>query len=1677
MTKQHIANIMPGLACGSQQCEFVSMEGTPEQKLQHLALHAQTAHPVQQPHQVSGAPRGKVDRPTLRPVSDLESWEFFRYQWANYKTAMGITGGTTSAHLYGCLDEELQRDLQKSNQGVVASDMTEADLLEAVKKLAVKQESKLAHRIKMGKAVQSPGTSIRIFYAQLKGLATACDYTITSRCQCARDNIIDYADHVIQDQLIRGIADHEILADLLGDEKTNRTTPEIVDYIARKEQAKVERGTVCGETPPNTAAVTAGAAPKRGSSPCRGCGGPNHGSRAKRLSECPAKDVTCDRCSVKGHFTKNCIKCRDCQQWGHNSKNSKYCQQGKKSETGSINVHKGDNGFVISNLSHITRQADLRLATVGSKKGRTVPLTHHIFSEGSGWTAQPSAPHPTLQMVTTACPEDHSQFGHPVSNISSMTSCTQACVCDTGCMSTAIPPSAAYKVGFKKKDFIPVASRMNGAGRDDLGVIGAVVMQFSIATDTGKRVNTKQLCYVCTRVNKIYISRQGLRQLNIIGEDFPLPNNTEVSSISNKETGCDCGCPIRESSPPPPPAYPSHLAGDVAKLKEYLLCHYASSVFNTCECQNLPKLPGPPLRLNVDPAAKPVACHRVQPVPLHWQEKVQEDLLRDVKLGVLEKLPTNTPTTWLSRMVITAKSNGEPRRTIDYQPLNKHVKRQTFPMETPFQLATRIPPMSKKTVVDNWNGFHSVSLHPDDRHYTAFLAPSGRYRYAVAAQGNMVSGDAFNERMDEIFSEFSDKVRCVDDAAMWTVGDDVATHFKKVVAYLDTCAKNNIVLNPNKFQFCQDTVDFAGFKISPTSLMPSDKMLESIRNFPTPTDISGVRAYFGLVNQVAYAFAMTEEMYPMRHLLSPKTPFEWTPELDALFAKSKEIIVDKVIEGVKLFDPSLTTCLATDFSGKGVGFILLQKTCTCTSRTPTCCPEGWRVCLVGSRFLHDSENRYAPIEGECLAVVYGLQKCKYFLLGCTDLIIATDHKPLLSILNDRCLADIDNRRLRNLKEKTLPFQFNIVHVPGKKHVGPDAASRYPVSPGSRLQVPGEPPEAEVSTTKVRHSILDSLAIIETSEEDIDGPFITGVEGSMSAMRDLHNCCTTPTNGACAISTHNVISWDQIKGATAEDNEMQDLIKYIMSGFPEDARMLPAHVKPYKTYQSALYIVDGVVMLGDRVVVPRALRLSVLHLLHAAHQGVDRMKARSADSVFWHGIVGDIVRHREACRTCHQMAKSNPSLPPYDPPEPEYPFQYLAADYFHHGNKDYCVVVDRYSHWPIVFTSEQGARGFTDMLRRIFSTYGICQELATDGASVFTGGLTQTFLQDWGVKHRLSSVANPHSNCRAELAVKQIKRIIADNCGPSGTLDVDSYHRAILSYRNTPDPYTKVSPAMAIFGRQVRDGLPVSPGHYNPHNTWRELLDHREHAMARRHNAGREQWEAHTKDLVKLEKGDNVFLQNLVGNHPRRWERTGKVLECKEFDQYLIKVDGTGRTTLRNRKHLRKFQPIPSRYPTPTTAPSPPATWSSPPSLPTTVPEATSHQPEPSQPARIMPDQVSLFPRSEQYLPDARPDAVQDTYEPVPTMSQAQDPPTPNSLPMPHHLPAPEPQDDLPQPSPAPSTRPQRQRKPNVKLDPAEWELGQIDNAKQYIPIINWCLHMIGWIVQQEEVGGTRGGRR
>lgn len=214
-------------------------------------------------------------------------------------------------------------------------------------------------------------------------------------------------------------------------------------------------------------------------------------------------------------------------------------------------------------------------------------------------------------------------------------------------------------------------------------------------------------------------------------------------------------------------------------------------------------------------------------------------------------------------------------------------------------------------------------------------------------------------------------------------------------------------------------MEFAGFEITPDSVRPCAIYIHAILAFPTPKNITDVRSWFGLINQVSYAFSMTDRMLPFRQLLKPSTPFKWESIPDDLFQESKAVIINEIENGVRIFDPTKPTCLVTDWSENGIGFWLFQKHCDSAQTRPFCCADGWKITLVGSRFTSATESRYAPVEGEALAVADALEKARYFVLGCENLVIAVDHKPLLKLFGDRSLENIPNARLRNLKEKTL----------------------------------------------------------------------------------------------------------------------------------------------------------------------------------------------------------------------------------------------------------------------------------------------------------------------------------------------------------------------------------------------------------------------------------------------------------------------------------------------------------------------------------------------------------------------------------------------------------------------------------------------------------------------------------
>ena len=212
-----------------------------------------------------------------------------------------------------------------------------------------------------------------------------------------------------------------------------------------------------------------------------------------------------------------------------------------------------------------------------------------------------------------------------------------------------------------------------------------------------------------------------------------------------------------------------------------------------------------------------------------------------------------------------------------------------------------------------------------------------------------------------------------------------------------------------------------------------------------------------------------------------------------------------------------------------------------------------------------------------------------------------------------------------------------------------------------------------------------------------------------------------------------------------------------------------------------------------------------------------------------------------------------------------------------------------------------------------ATFGAPKELSSDGGPEFTASLTKDFFKRWGIKHRVSSAYHPQSNGRAEVAVKSAKRLLRSNINANGSLDNDKFLRAILQLRNTPDPDCDLSPSQILFGRPIRDSFGFINhlekfSNPNIRPMWREAWNAKEEALRTRFTRSSEKLNEHAKPLKPLNVGDKCFVQNQAGKSPSKWFRTGSVVEACGHDQYLVRIDGSGRITKRNRRFLREFKP-------------------------------------------------------------------------------------------------------------------------------------------------------------------------
>ena len=745
----------------------------------------------------------QISPPKIQQEMTSAAFRKFKIDWEVYKKITKLSEEQIAPQLYTACDAGVQTSILNTEPEFLKQD--EKRNLEVIEKIVTKLTNPTVHRLTFSNLNQSTGESIGSFIVRLRESAKDCNFTCPN---CTFDTTNDH----VKDQLIRGIANSALQTDILAKASTLTKLEDITKHCeafeaAIRDQTKISDSSsqeVMRFTQPHSRqrepgnirrdfTAQAKAKPRTSNAQsqqteaCQGCGSPSHGpNNMNRKRDCPAWKIQCKTCKRFSHFTR-------------------MCQQRQRTE-------------------HFTDEDDTLMALVEEDtqtgKFSTVCKINQIQEIPAIITPQPTNNRKTPPKEVLIFP-------------------------DSGAGICLASPQHAKNLGLKYSDLTPSKKKVVAVGGTTMTCKGSIKVNFKV-----EDYSTDQILYICDRVDRIYLSRDGCLQLNILPQSFPYPMKNEVNMVKDEEDQ-----PTRQMPFPP-------TEENIDKLKEHLIQSFPtvfekSVPFKQMNC--------PPVHIHLKEDAKPYATHVPIPIPLHWKKEVKANIDEDVRLGIIEPVPTGEPVLWCSPMIVTRKHDGRPRRTVDLQRLNAQCLRETHHCESPFKLATQVPPNMKKTVLDATDGYHSIELDEESRPLTTFITEWGRYRYKRLPQGFVAAGDAYTKRYDDIIKDINRKVKCVDDCLLWD--PNIEGNYFHTWDFLMICKKNNITLNKPKFQFCQDTAKFAGLQLTDNGIKPSEEIISAIKNFKKPTTIKQARAWFGLVAQISWTYSTSEFMQPLRNLV------------------------------------------------------------------------------------------------------------------------------------------------------------------------------------------------------------------------------------------------------------------------------------------------------------------------------------------------------------------------------------------------------------------------------------------------------------------------------------------------------------------------------------------------------------------------------------------------------------------------------------------------------------------------------------------------------------------------------------------------------------------------------------------------------------------------------------------
>lgn len=371
---------------------------------------------------------------------------------------------------------------------------------------------------------------------------------------------------------------------------------------------------------------------------------------------------------------------------------------------------------------------------------------------------------------------------------------------------------------------------------------------------------------------------------------------------------------------------------------------------------------------------------------------------------------------------------------------------------------------------------------------------------------------------------------------------------------------------------------------------------------------------------------------------------------------------------------------------------------------------------------------------------------------------------------------------------------------------------------------------------------------------------------------------------------------EIREWTDKDTTLQEVLRFVRSGWPQGKREVSEQVKPYCAISDELTVYEGILFRRDRVVIPAEMRAETIQRKHGSHLGVNGCLRRARECVYWPGMAARVREFVSQCEICRSMDMKQQKEPLQPHSVPSRPWVKLGADLFELDGQSFLVIVDYHSGFvELDVLSKTTSGAVIRMLKAQFARHGIPELLITDNGPQFASAKFQDFARQWDFEHRTSSPAYPQSNGRAENAVKTVKRLIkcAKRAGSDPWL-------AILDYRNTPTESLGSSPARRLFSRRTRTLVPTAASLLKP-----SLVDDDPRRLADVKAQQSKRYNRTAKALPVLQKGDAVRIEPTRGSDV--W-RKGVIKAQLPNRSYDVQTEA-GTTIRRTRRHLRQSKEV------------------------------------------------------------------------------------------------------------------------------------------------------------------------